>query len=413
MCALSATTNVVHRPKDRRLCGSAAGRDITRGRRVKYLPLIWSGIWRKRGRTILTASQVLVAFTLFGLLQGMKSGIDDIVNKIGADMFVVQRANGFGPMPLSMYSRIQAVAGVKSVTYESYLGGTYKKPTQQVFAIACDLDSERITYADMTISRQAIEAMKQTRTGVLVSDSLAHQYGWKSGDRIPLESQTKRQDGSGTWTLDVVGTFTPGDNYLSPDFMLMNYAYLDEARESDRGTAQQYFLKVDDPKQGLSVARAVDNLFANSSDETRTQPQREAVQSALQSLGDLDFVIRAVVGAVLFALIFSTSAMVMQSIRERTAEFAVLKTLGFSDSALFWLVLSEVLCLFIAAAVLGLALASCVLPAARNFTRLNVTMPASVLSVGLGMAAALAVVTAILPAMRAQRLQVVDALAGR
>jgi putative ABC transport system permease protein len=380
---------------------------------VKYLPLIWSGIWRKRGRAILTASQVLVAFMLFGLLQGMMSGIDDIVSKLGADMFLVQRANGFGPMPLSMYSRMQAVVGVKSVVYQSYLGGTYQKPTQQVFAIACDLDSELATFPDMTVSNQAIAAMKKTRTGVLVSDSLAHKYGWKAGDRIPLESQTKRQDGSGTWTLDVLGTFTPGDQSLSPDFMLMNYAYFDEARQSDRGTAQQYFIKVADPNQGLSVARAVDKLFANSSDETRTESLREAVQTDLQSIGDLDFVIRAVVGAVLFALIFSTTAMMMQSIRERTAELAVLKTLGFSDGSVFWLVLLEVLSLFIASAALGLGLASWVLPAARNFTRLNVTMPGSVLLVGLGMAAVLAVVTAVLPALRAQRLQVVDALAGR
>jgi len=380
---------------------------------VKYLPLIWSGIWRKRGRAALTALQVLVAFTLFGLLQGMKSGIDDVVNKLGADLFLVQRANGFGPMPLSMYGRMQAVTGVKSVTYQSYLGGTYQKPTQQVFAVACDLDSELVTFPDMTVSKQAIEAMRQTRTGVLVSDSLAHKYDWKIGGRIPLESQTKRQDGSGTWTFDVVGTFTPGDQSLSPDFMLMNYAYFDEARQSDRGTAQQYYIKVDDPRQGLSVARAVDKLFANSSDETRTQSLREAVQTDLQSIGDLDFVIRAVVGAVLFALIFSTTAMMAQSIRERTAEFAVLKTLGFSDSRVFWLVLSEVLSLFIAAAALGLGLACWVLPAARNFTHLNVTMPGSVLLVGLSMAAVLAIVTAMLPAVRAQRLQVVDALSVR
>jgi putative ABC transport system permease protein len=200
---------------------------------------------------------------------------------------------------------------------------------------------------------------------------------------------------------------------MNPDFMLVNYAYFDEARQSDRGTVQVYYIKVFDPRQGLSVARAVDRLFANSSDETRTESLREVAQSGLQSIGDLDFVIRAVVGAALFALIFSTTAMMVQSIRERTAEFAVLKTLGFSDGSVFWIVLFEVLSLFIAAAALGIGLASQVLPAARHFTQLNVTMPGSVALVGLSMAAVLALVTALLPAVRAQRLQVVDALAGR
>jgi putative ABC transport system permease protein len=361
----------------------------------------------------LTASQVLVAFTLFGLLQGMKSGIDDAVNKLHADLFVVQRANGFGPMPLSLYGRIQAVPGVTSATYQSFLGGTYQKPTQQVLAVAVDLESSLATNLSITVSKQAIAAMRQIRTGALVSDSLAHTYGWKIGDRIPLESQTKQLDGSGTWIFDVVGTIDPGDQSMNPDFLLINYAYFDEARQSDRGTVQLYYIKVFDPRQGLSVARAVDKLFVNSSDETRTESLRELVQSGLQSIGDLDFVIRAVVGAVLFALIFSTTAMMVQSIRERTADFAVLKTLGFSDGSVFWIVLSEVLSLFIAAASLGLGLACWVLPAARHFTHLNVTMPGSVVLAGLSMATVLALVTALLPAVRAQRLEVVDALAGR
>lgn len=380
---------------------------------MKYLPLIWSGIWRKRGRAILTALQVLVAFTLFGLLQGMKSGIDDAIDKLHADVFLVQRANGFGPMPLSMYSRIQSIPGVSSATYQSFLGGAYQKPTQRLFAVAVDLESSLATNGDITVSKQAIEAMKRTRTGVLVSDSLEDKYGWKIGDRIPLESQTKQQDGSGTWIFDVVGTINPREQSLTRDFMLINYAYFDEARQSDRGTVQVYYIKVFDPRQGLSVARAVDRLFVNSSDETRTESLREVAQSGLQSIGDLDFVIRAVVGAALFALIFSTTAMMVQSIGERTAEFAVLKTLGFSDRSVFWIVLSEVLSLFIAAAALGIGLASQVLPAARHFTQLNVTMPGSVALLGLSMAAVLALVTALVPAVRAQRLQVVDALAGR
>jgi len=248
---------------------------------------------------------------------------------------------------------------------------------------------------------------------VLVSESLARKYGWKTGDRIPLETSVLRQDGSLTWTFDMVGTFVPGEQSLSPDFMIINYTSFDEARTVDRGTVAMYYVRVTDPKQGLAVAQAIDKLFLNSSDETRTESARESIQATLESLGDMDFVVRAIVGAVLFALLFSITAMMMQSIRERTAELALLKTLGFSDGKLFWIVLCEVLTLCIVAAALGLALATWVLPTARHFTNINVTMPASVVLAGLGLAALLAVVTAAVPAMRARRLQVVDALAGR
>jgi len=381
---------------------------------VKYLLLIWDGIWRKRGRAILTGLQVLVAFVLFGLLQGMKSGIDDAIDKIGADLYIVQHATGFSPMPLAMYSRLVAVPGVRAAAYESFLAGTYQKPTQHVLAVACDQDSIIATIPHGAIVPQAaVDAMKRTRSGVLVSESLARKYGWKTGDRIPLETSVLRQDGSLTWTFDMLGTFVPGEQSLSPDFMIINYAYFDEARTIDRGTVAMYYVRVTDPKQGLAVAQAIDKLFLNSSDETRTESARESIQATLESLGDMDFVVRAIVGAVLFALLFSITAMMMQSIRERTAELALLKTLGFSDGKLFWIVLCEVLTLCIVAAALGLALATWVLPAARHFTNINVTMPASVVLAGLGLAALLAIVTATVPAMRARRLQVVDALAGR
>ncbi|HEY6453056.1 MAG TPA: FtsX-like permease family protein [Steroidobacteraceae bacterium] len=380
---------------------------------MKYLPLIWSGICRKRGRAILTALQVLVAFALFGLLQGMKSGIEDAVNKLSADLYIVRRDSSYESLPLAMFDRIRTVPGVAAATYESFLVGTYQRPTQQLFAIAADVGSALTVMPDLTVTKQALEAMKATRTGALVSDTLARRHGWKIGDRIPLESQTQLKDRSRTWTFDVVGTFIPGDQSLSPDFMIINYAYFDEARRIDKGSVQQYYVKVADPRQGPAVARSIDRQFANSSEETRTESLREAAQTGLQSLGDLEFAIRAIVGAVFFGLVFSTTAMMMQSIRERTAELAVLKTVGFSDARVFWIVLAEALALCTVAAAGGLALAAWLLPVARSVTHVDVAMPVSVAFAGLGLAALLSVLTAAAPAMRARRLQVFEALAGR
>lgn len=382
---------------------------------MKYFPLIWYGIWRKRGRAILILLQIAVAFLLFGLLQGMKTGIDDAINKLNADLYIVQRANGGAPLPLAMYSRIQAVPGVKSVSYRSLLIGTYQKPTQIVAALAADVDSAVATLPGITVSKETIAALKRTRTGAIVSNELAAKYGWKTGSRIPLEVLPAfvKKDGSRDWAFDMVGTLDPGDQLMSSEFMIVNYDYFDAARQNFPGTVSGYYLRVNDPKNPLPVTQAIDKLFANSSDETQTESLKDTVQASLQSIGDLDFVIRAIVGAVLFALLFSIGAMLMQSIRERTAELAVLKTVGFSDRKVFWMILTEALVLCVVSALIGLGLASRILPAAKTYTQLDLTLPRSVLLAGIGMAVVLALVSAVMPAWRGLRLQVAEALAGR
>lgn len=380
---------------------------------MKYFPLIWYGIWRKRGRAILILSQILVAFVLFGLLQGMKSGMDQAIGKLSADLFIVRRSVGFAPLPLAIYSQIQSVPGVKSVSYQAVLPGTYQNPKQQVIAIATEVRSAVATIPGVIVAEEAIAAMERTRAGAVVSNDLARKYGWKTGDHIPLQSPLPRKDGSKEWAFDIVGTFEPGEQSLSSEFMIINFAYFDEARQGQNGAVQMYYLKVDDPKQALAVTQAVDNRFINSSNETRTESIREMVQSQMQSIGDMNYVVRAIVGAVMFALLFSTGAMMMQSTHERTPELAVLKTLGFTDRKVFYLILIEAVILCVASAALGLALAARLIPLAKRFVQIDLVMPQSVMLAGAIMAIALALISAALPAWRGLRLQVAEALAGR
>jgi putative ABC transport system permease protein len=167
-----------------------------------------------------------------------------------------------------------------------------------------------------------------------------------------------------------------------------------------------------DPKQVSAVAEAIDRAFANSSTETKTASLRENAQQQMQAIGDLNFVIRLIVTAVLVAVLFSTSTMMMQTIRERTPELAVLKTLGFTDRALFLLVVAEATMVCIAAALIGLAFATVVFPYAAKFVP-GLSMPIVVVEVGVVGAFLVALISAALPASRAARLEVVDALAGR
>jgi putative ABC transport system permease protein len=381
---------------------------------VKYLPLIWSGMWRKRGRSILIMLQVLIAFLLFGLLQGMKSGIDQAIAETRADILIVHGRQGMGEsLPVAQLTGIRAVPGVKAVYIQNYIMGAYQKPTQLIVADAIDPDPTWAQYPGLAVTKTDLEAMAHKRNGALANVTLARKYSWKVGDLISLKSGLLQRNGSPDWTFEVLGTFAETEHLGLQEAILINNDYLNEARADGKSNSvHHYIVLADDPKQISAVAQAIDDRFANSVDETRTEPLREYAQSSYQSLGDLNFVVRSVVGAVFFALLFSVAAMMMQSFRERTSELAVLKTLGFSDHKIFWIILLEALILCIVAALLGLGCAALTFPLAKRFLG-GASMPHAVLAAGIGFAVVLALVSAALPAWRGMRLQVADALAGR
>lgn len=380
---------------------------------MKYWPLIWSGIWRKPGRTLLMLLQILVAFLLFGVLQGVKSGVDQAIAATQAQLYWVFPADLGTKLPLALEQSIAAVPGVKHIYPEAGFPATYQRPNQQVGVLSTDFDAGWAGNLDVRASPEAITALAHNRTGALVSTQLQETYHWKVGEQIPLLSQTARTDGSTTWTFQVVGTFRSPDNGALDRWIIVRNDYVDEARQSDRGMVNQYIIEVRDAAQGEQIARRIDALFTNSSSPTRTESIRAVTQSNYQSLGDLNFVVHSIVGAALFALLIATAALTMQSVRERTTELAVLKTIGFSDRKVFVLLLLEAICLSLGAAVVGLVAASRLMLWVNRFVGLRLSMPDSVLGVGLVLAFILALVSATPPARRALRLQVAQALAGR
>ncbi|HEX5459226.1 MAG TPA: ABC transporter permease [Steroidobacteraceae bacterium] len=380
---------------------------------MKYLPLVWSGIWRKPGRSILIFLQVAVAFTLFGVLQGLKTGVDHAIAAARADLLIVHSRLGFGvPLTLGMLEQIRSVPGVEEAIPVELSLGTYQKPTQQVGLVAIRPDKGWLSAFTYSISPAYVKAFLATRTGVLVREELAEKYGWKVGDRIPLRTGLPQRNGSSVWTFDVVGTFTDSDIGGGNSNVLINYDYLNEGRASGKDIVNHFNVKIADPKAAAAMSDAIDARFANSPNETRSESIREMAQESLQSIGDLEFLIRAVVTAVLAALLFATATMMMQSVRERTAEIAVLKTVGFTNHAVFALTLAESAIVCVAAGGAGLAVATLAFPYASKFIH-GLSMPWIIVSVGLASALAVALVSAALPAALAARLQVATALAGR
>ena len=380
---------------------------------MKFLPLFWSGIWRRPGRTALIFFQVSVAFALFGMLQGMKTGVDHAAAAARADLLIVHSRLSFlaASLPAGSLDQIKSVPGVELVVPVDIFGATYQKPTQGLGVVAISLVKDWPSAFTFSIAPEHLAAFQKLRTAALVRNELAQKYGWKIGDRIPLMSHPAQIDGSTDWAFDVVGTFSDSDVGSGRDNILINLAYLEEARILGKGTVQHFNVAISDPKQSAAVSDEIDRRFANSSQETKTESLLELAQQQAQEIGDMNFLIRAIVGAALAALLFATASMMMQSIRERRVELAVLKAVGFTDRTVFLLILAEALLICVAAGAFGLALATVLLPIAAVFV-VGLSMPKIVIAIGLGLAVVVALISAAVPAVQAGRLKVAAALAN-
>jgi putative ABC transport system permease protein len=381
---------------------------------MKYLVLVWAGLGRKKTRTILTMLSIVVAFLLFGLLQGINQGMNDVFASLNVDRLYVQsRISMNDGLPISHLKRIEAVPGVRAVTHWSYFGGFYQNAQNSLPVFAIDAATQFAVYPKMKITPDQIEAMQHTRTGAIISDAIAAQYGWKIGDRIPLRTSIwTKKDGSDTYPVDVVGIMDiSAYNAGSFPAFFINYDYLDEARAFGNGSVLYFIVSIDDPRRGAGIAAAIDALFANSGNETLTQTEQVFAQSQIKQVGDINLIANSIVGAAMFTLLFLTGSTMMQSVRERTAELAVLKTLGFSNTKVLTLILLEAVILCVVAALTGLGLARMAFGFIALFGALS--PPMLVIEAGVGIAFLLAVVSGLPPAWRSTRISIVDALAGR
>ena len=379
---------------------------------MKYFRLIWAGLWRKKARTIFTMHSIVVAFLLFGLLQGINQGFSQAVQNLNVDRLYVQPKASDG-IPIAYMNRILTVPGVQAVAHWNYFGGYFQTANNAIPAFASDPVELFKIYHEIEIKPEYLEAMQKTRTGALVSEALAQKYGWKIGDRVPLGTTIwTTKDGGNTWYFDIVGTFDAskfGGGF--PSFYL-NYSYFDENAAFGNGVVHIAIARIDDPRNAAQISGAIDRLFENSSAETRTQPESAMMQSQLKQLADINFIANAIVGAVLFTLLFLTASTMMQSVRERTGELAVLKALGFSDAKVLGLILTEAMLLCLFAAGFGLFLASLAFPAMKPIFG-DFQMPMVVVGMGAVLAVAVALISGLPPAWRGRQLNIVDALAGR
>ena len=382
---------------------------------MKYAVLVWAALWRRKARTILTVLSIAIAFLLFGLLQGINKGMDRLYADLNVDRLYVLRRIGMNDgLPLSQLERIKSVPGVSAVTHWSYVGGFYRNAHNSLPAFAVDAASHFKVYPKIGIAPEQIDALVHTRTGAIISKEIAARYGWKTGDRVPLQSSIwTKKDGSDQYPVDIVGIMdVSAYNAGSFPQFLINFEYLNEERGFAKDFVLFYVVKTSDPMHGTEIAGAIDAQFANSGFETATQTEQMFAQAQIKQVGDINAIANSIVGAVLFTLLFLTANTMTRSVRERFAELGVLKALGYSNKKVLALVMSESTLMCCVGALLGLGLARIAFIYIGSTFGVQSLAPTVVIG-GITAALILALVSGGPPGWRATRISVVDALANR
>ena len=387
---------------------------------MKYLPLLWAQLFRKRTRTILTLLSVLIAFLLFGLLHAVQTAFESGADAADARrLLTTARYSIIEPLPMSYLARIERVPGVAGVAFADWFGAKYQNESNAFAVFAVDPARYLDMYPEFAIAPEQREAFGKTRTGAVAGQRLADRYGWKVGQKLPISSEIHtKADGSLNWEFDLVGLIDAEDPAVrgNTDVVLINVAHFDEARQFGKGKTGWYVVRVVDSEQARAVSSAIDTLFMNSPDETKTAPEKEFAIGFAKQIGDVGALVTRILIAVFFTILLLTGNTMAQSIRERIPELAILKTLGFSDRAVTALVLGEAALLLVLGGGLGMTAALGLMPLLNGatggrfpplFVDGSSWLLAALIAAGLTLAIGLP------PAVRVGRLRIVDALAGR
>ena len=380
---------------------------------MKFLPLIWKNIWRRKFRTTFTLLSIFIAFVLFGILMTIRYSFSFGVEIAGADRLVlIHKISLIMPLPVSYQARLQQVPGVQLASHQTWFGGIYQDPSNFFANIAVVPEPFLKIYPEFVLPPDQLKGWLDDRQGAIIGRDLATRFGWKIGDRIPLTAPIWLPKGGGTtWEFNIRGIYDGGD-MVDKTQMFFRYDYLDENRIQGEGQVGWYVVKISDPSKAVELAHSFDEMFANSSAETKTTTEKGFVEGFAKQIGDIGSIMIAISSTVLFMFGLVAASTMAQSVRERTSELAVLKTLGFSDTSILGLVLTESLFIAFTGGLLGLGLAWLFVQGGdptRGMLPIFV-LPARDVAIGVGLMAVMGLVAGVMPAIAAMRLKITDAL---
>jgi len=380
---------------------------------VKYLPLVWKNLWRRKIRTTFTLLSIFVAFLLFGLLMTIRMAFTFGVDIAGADRLVlIHKVSLIMPLPVSYEPRLQTVPGVELATHNTWFGAYYQDPSNFFANIAVDPVPFLKIYPEYKLPLDQMKAWLEDRQGVIVGKDLAERFGWKLGQRVPLTATIWQPKAGGqTWEFNIRGIYDGGDGVDKTQFFF-RYDYLDENRRGGQGLVGWYIVKIADPAKAVALSHTFDEMFANSSAETKTTTEKGFVEGFAKQMGDIGAIMIAILTAVLFTMLLIAASTMAQSVRERTNELAVLKTLGFSGGLILTLVLAESLFIGLVGGGLGLGLAWLVVQGGDPTGGMLpiFVLPSRDVALGVGLMVLMGFLAGIMPAVGAMQLRITDAL---
>jgi putative ABC transport system permease protein len=387
---------------------------------VKFLPLLWSSLLRRKLRTVFTLLSIAVAFTLFGVLMATRTAFSAGVTVAGAERLVMlDKVSMVNALPLRYRAQIASVPGVAGVTHGNWFGGIYQDPRNVFATIAVEPESWLRIHPEFVVSPSQQQAWLADRTGAMVGVETARRFNWRLGDRVPLQGTIYRRPDGRPWEFTIDAIYDSPEGVADRTQFFIHQTYLNETLAPGaygRDEVTYFVVKVADPRESEQVASRLDALFAGSSPQTKTATEKAFVSSFANQIGDIGAIMLAIAGAVLFTILIVTGNTMAEATRERTSELAVLKTLGFSDGKIVALVLAESCLIALSGGGLGLGLAIAGITAIGDPTRgmlPPIRLPTGEIVRGVGFIVMLGVMAGLLPALQARRLRIVDALRRR
>lgn len=378
------------------------------------LYLVFKNLTRKPLRLFLTLLATFIAFLIFGTITAFQVALESGVELSADDRLVaVNKINFTQPLPISYVNRVKAIEGVAGVVHMNWFGGYYQEPRQQVLTFAVDQESFLDVYDEVIVTPEEAATWKSTRQGIIVGESIAEIHGWKKGDRIPLSSNIFSQDdGSSTWEFDVIAVYKGADTQTDTNSVYIHYKYFNETQSFGGNFIGWMGIRTQSPDLNEQVIKAIDDQFTNTPFETETVPEKVFNQAFIAQAGNIALILGSIVAAAFFIILVIVGNSMVLAIRERTSEIGVLKTLGFKSERIFAMVLGESMLLAIIGGGLGILVSTLIIfminsiptPLPTMVMDDRVLIQAVLYIVGLGL------ITGIIPAINALRLNIITAL---
>lgn len=382
---------------------------------MKYLPIVWRNLLRRKIRTIFTVLSVFVAFVLFGYLMAIKAAFSMGVDLAGVDrLMVLNKTTIIQPLPYSYGEQLRRLEGVTHLTHANWFGGYYQDPKNQFANLAVEPASWLEMYPEFALPEDQKKAFLEDRNSTIVGADTVKRFGWKIGDRIPLQATFLRRPDGAAWEFNLVGIYDSPVKGTDKTQMFFHWQLFDEVARNTplAGQVGWYVIRVADPAQSPLIARKIDAMFANSSAETKTDTEKAFVAGFAKQIGNIALITELIATAAILLILLVTANTMAQSIRERTNELAVFKTLGFGDGKVLSMVLLESCAIAVLGGVTGLV-AAWVLILGGDPTGGFLPLfffPVRDLILGTVFVLMLGLVAGAFPAWQAGRLRIVDAL---